>query len=220
MELDDFKSVWRQLDQRLDKLATLESQRMHADGVERARRRLRPLWLGQVVQVIGGAVLVMLAAGFWSSRREVGHLLACGLVLHAYGLLLILSAARHLALIGQLDYGEPVVTIQRRLAALRAWRLRVEAPVFGALGCFVWIPFLLVLFDGLWGVDLWTVAPGVVWIFIASGFACLLVLLGVIAWSRRPGRERFAAALARQGAGGSMWRAQAALDEVSRFERD
>lgn len=220
MELDDLKTAWQALDRRLDRQYALELHRVEEAGVDRARRRLRPLRWGQVVQILGGVALIVWAAGFWSAHRDNLHLLLSGVSLHVYGLLMVLAAARNLYLIGRVDYGEPVVIIQKRLAALRAWRVGVEAPGFGALGCFVWIPLVLVLFQVWWGVDLWAHAPAVAWGFFASGVACLLVLLGIVAWSRRPGQERFAAALGREAAGGSIARAQAALADVLRFERD
>jgi hypothetical protein len=66
--------------------------------------------------------------------------------LHAYGLLLVLFAVRSLHLIGCIDYAAPVLRIQRQLAELRRWRTRVEWPLFGIVGCFIWIPLLLVIF--------------------------------------------------------------------------
>ncbi|WP_199100345.1 hypothetical protein [Dyella sp. ASV21] len=219
MELDDFKTAWQQLDRQLQRQYALEMHRFEASGVERAQRRLRPLRWGQVLQILVGVVLIVLSAGFWSAHRSNLHLLLSGVALHVYGVLIVLASARNLYLIGRVDYGQPVVVIQKRLAQLRAWRVGVEAPVFGALGCFIWIPLVLVLFDAWWNVDLWAHAPGVVWGFVASGVGCLLVLLGIVAWSRRPGRERFAAALGREAAGGSIARAQAALEDVLAFER-
>ncbi|WP_243049712.1 hypothetical protein [Dyella sp. RRB7] len=220
MELDDFKLAWQQIDRRLEQQHALNLQWLQTTAATRARRRLRPLWFGQLLQMAGGVALIVLAAGFWSARRDNPHLLACGLMLHGYGLMLVLAGARNLYLIGRVDYGLPVLVIQKRLAALRAWRVGVEAPVFGALGCFVWIPLALVSFDHWWGVDLWVRAPVVVWSFIASGVACLLVFGGIIAWSRRPGHERMANVLSRQAAGGSVQRAQAELQELARFEQD
>lgn len=218
MELDELKQAWQQLDQRLDRQYALEMHRFDADRIERARRRLRPLWFGQLLQIAFAVVTIVLSASFWSAHRDSAHLMAWGLTLHVYGLLMVLSAARNLYLIGRVDYGEPVLTIQKRLASLRAWRVRVEAPVFGILGCFVWIPFVLALFKAQLGVDLWNYAPEVVWWFIASGVVCLFIVLGVIAMARRPGLPAFTAAVSRHAAGGSVWRAQAEVADIARFE--
>jgi len=132
--------------------------------------------------------------------------------------MMVLTAARNLELQNRLDHTAPVVEIQRRLAALRYWRLR-EALIYGVTGCFIWIPLVLVGFE-LVGADLWVHAPAVVWGFIGSGAACLGLLYGIVRWSRRPGWERLRKALEDSSIGRSVLGTQAMLDELTRFERE
>ena len=55
MELDDFKQAWQSLDRRLEQQHVL-SQQLFKDGkLDRTRRGLRPLKLGQGVQILVGA---------------------------------------------------------------------------------------------------------------------------------------------------------------------
>ena len=215
MELDEMKLAWQALhgqvaqQQRLSRLILQESR------LGRMQRGLRPLRVGMVIQMMAGAWLMLLAAPFWLAHRDSFHLLLCGVALHVYGLMCVLSAARNFFLIARIDYAAPVVEIQKRLAALRAWRMR-EALVFGGVGCFVWIPFTLMVFERL-GADIWKHEPEVVWCFIACGVVCLGIMAGVIHWSRRAGSKWAASLVNASAVGRSVQNAQRALDEIDRF---
>jgi hypothetical protein len=219
MELDEMKSTWQALDRRLGQQHALNLQLFRESMLDKTRRGLRPLILGQMMQIAVGVWVMILFASFWVAHRDSGHLMFCGLLAHAYGLLLVVFAARNLHLINRIDYDAPVVEIQRRLGELRAWRMSIEAPVFAVSGCFIWIPAVLVLFR-MAGADVWMNAPSVVWIFIASGFVCLAAVYGVVHWSRRPGRERIRKALDNGNVGSSIRRAQAAAENIARFEQE
>jgi len=170
------------------------------------------------MQIIAGACLMLLFAPFWVAHRDSFHLMLYGLLMHAYGLMFVLSAARNLYLQGQIDYSAPVLEIQRRLTVLRMWRLK-EALLYGITGCFIWIPLVLVVFEWL-GADVWLNAPSVVWGFIASGVACLALMCGIVRWSRSPGRERLRASLENSSVGRSVHNVQSMLEEILRFEQE
>ncbi|HKZ11956.1 MAG TPA: hypothetical protein VJL61_14810 [Rhodanobacteraceae bacterium] len=219
MELDDLKAVWQALDSRMARQNALAAMMYRESRLDRTRRFLRPLWIGQVLQLAAGIGLIVGAVAFWIAHRDSTYWLVCGLLLHLYGLMFILAAARNFHLMGRIDFGLPLLDIQKRLATLRAWRLNVEGPVFAAAGCFMWIPLVLVLLRVELGADAWLQAPPVVWSFIACGFMCLLGYLGLQHWSHRRG-GRVAEAFDREIAGKSVFRAQAALEETARFEQE
>jgi len=218
MELDDLKTAWQALDSRMARQNALGALMYRESRLNRASRLLRPLWMGQVVQVVAGIGWVAGAVAFWTAHRDSTYWLVCGLLLQLYGLMFILAAARNFYLMGRIDYGLPLLDIQKRLAALRVWRVNVEGPVFAVMGCFMWIPLVLVLFRVELGADVWLHAPAVVWSFIGFGFMCLLGYLGLQYWSHRRG-GRTGEAFDREMAGKGVFRAQAALDEIARFER-
>lgn len=217
MELDDMKQAWKTLNQRLERQHALDLAAFRDGKLDQARRRLRPLWWGQLLQIVAGIFLMLLFAPYWVEHLDSPHLAVYGLLLHVYGLMFILTAARNLHL-QRFDYGAPVLEIQRRVAALRRWRL-TEAVLYGVTGCFMWIPLLLIGFQQL-GADLWVTAPSVVWGNMASGVACLAIMYGLIRWSRRPGHERFRAALERSSIGRGVLETQSLMDELARFEME
>ena len=213
------KNAWLLLDRRLARQETLNLHAFREGRLDRLRESLRPLMIGQIVQLLVGALLALVFAPFWAGHLDTPHLVAVGLSLHVYALLFIVFAARDLDLIRRIDYSAPVVDIQQRLAKLRAWRIRV-APIFGAIGCVIWVPFMLWLFEVLFGVDVYAVNPDVVWILFASGLGCLGLMLLFLHWAKHPRREHIAKYLEDSAAGRSIARAQRFLDEVTAFARE
>jgi hypothetical protein len=214
MELDEMKSAWQVLDRRLEQQYALNLQLFKDGKLDKMRRGLQPLVWGQILQLAIGVVFVALAVAFWTSRLHVTHLLVCGLLVHAYGLLLIVFAARVLYFIQRIDHAAPVLVIQRQLADLRAWRVRVEAPINALLGCFVWIP--VTWMNLAWyGIDPWS--PKFMLWAVASSLVGLAGVVLVVWLMRRMGMQR---KIEDNAAGRSVQKAEAMLDEIARFEHE
>jgi hypothetical protein len=219
MQLDDMKTAWLALDRRLEKQEALSLRSDRESRLDRLRTSLLPLIAGQILQLVIGVLLTFVFAPFWVEHRDTPHLLLIGLSLHAYALMFILLAARDLFMIQRIDHAAPVLEIQQRLADLRAWRIRI-APVFGAVGCLIWVPFLLWVFETAFGVDVYALHPGIVYLFIASGVGCLGLMLLLIHWAMHPRRAGLARYLENSAAGRSIAKAQRFLDEVAAFARE
>lgn len=215
MELDDLKQAWQQLDQRFARQQALNTQWFVESRLDKLRYGLRPLVWGQVAQIALGTVVAVLAGSFWATRLHVTHLLVCGVLLHLYGLSLIGFAARNLYLIHGIDPAAPVLTIQRRLAELRAWRVRVEGPFNAVAGCFVWIPVLWVNL-AWYGLDIWADGRSMAWMALSAGTG--LAGLALLVWvMRRTGHGR---RLEDHTAGKSVQKAEALLAEIERFGQE
>lgn len=217
-ELDDLKSTWETLNRNLERQHALALHQFREKKLNRFRAGFRPLVIGQIIQIICGALLALVAGNFWYDHLGVAHLMICGLTVHLYGIMLIVFAARDLFLIKQFDYAAPVLVLQKQIADLRDWHRRAGL-WFGISGCLVWIPLLLMIFHGL-GADVWQRNPEVVGWFVVSALICLGVLYAIVAWSRRPGKEKFARNLEDSSAGRSVNRAQSVLEEIAQFERE
>jgi hypothetical protein len=217
-ELDDLKAAWQTVNRNLERQNSLIFHQIKETKLRSFRAGFQPLVVGQIIQLIAGVLLAIFGGGFWVDHVRVPHLMFCGLSVHAYGIMFIVFAARDLFLISQLDYTAPVVALQKRVAQLRAWHTRA-AFWFAVVGCLIWIPVLLILFYKL-GADVWMRKPGVISWFFISGLVPLAIFVGVVMWSRRPGREKFAQSLEKNSAGRSVNRAQAVLDEIARFEAE
>lgn len=215
MELDDFKQAWKTLDHRLERQAAIDLQLLRDARVDRARRGLRPLAWGQALQMVIGALGMLVFAPYWVEHLQQPALLACGLVLHAYCLGLVIVGAVVQSRIARIDYGLPVLEIQRRLIALRRAYV-IGGMVVGLPWWFIYVPLLIVLGDGRMLAD----APEVVAIQLAIGAVGLVGTWWFHRWANRPVRADFGRRLDDSAAGGSIRRAQAALDQLAEFERD
>jgi len=216
VELDDFKQAWQELDRRFERQDALQFGIFRDGKLDKARRGLRPLVWGQAIQGALGMVFAFWGGSFWVGHLHVRHLLICGLLVHVCGLLFIISAARNLYLIRQIDYAAPVLEIQRRLADLRGWRTSVEAPANAIIACFIWIPVLWMNLAE-YGFDLWTYRTTFLLWSLSSGFIGLAVVM-LTAWlARRLGHAR---AIENRAAGRSVQKAEAMLDEIARFEQE
>lgn len=198
MELDDMKLAWAELDRRVAALEVVVPERRVA-GI---RAELRPLRWGQAIQALFGILLAVGAGSFWFDHRGAPGPLVAGLLLHAYGLAMVVAAARNLVLAARATEDVPVVALQGRVAALRAWRIR-EGRWFGIVGCFMWVPMIVWAF-GLLGVDIVAARPGFIALNVLIAGVCLGVYLVV-------------ARLVKVPEGAAVRRAQERLDEVARF---
>jgi hypothetical protein len=215
MELDELKHAWKTLDHRLERQNALGLQLLRDGRLARAQRGLRPLVWGQAIQMLIGGAGALLFAPIWIAYRNQPAVLLAGLVMHAYCIGLIAFGAVMQAKIARIDYAAPVLAIQRQLLDLRRTYI-IGGMVIGLPWWFLTAPLLVALGKGA----ILEQAPSVIWLQLAIGAAGLLATWWFHRWANRPQRAAFGRRLDDGAAGGSIRRAQAALDELAAFERD
>lgn len=220
MELDDFKSAWQTLDQRLGQQHALNLQLFRDTRLDKLRRGLRPLKWGQIVQILIGIAGSLLFAPFWITHLHEPGLLISGLIMHLYCIALIVFGAVILKQIARIDYSAPVLTIQRQLLRLRHIYAVYGALIIGLAWWFLYIPLIIVLVNMASGVNMIHTAPSFIYISVAIGIVGLLAFGWFYRWSHRPERARLGRMIDDGMAGGSIRRAQRALDEFARFEQE
>lgn len=218
IDLDDFKQAWQQLDTRLAAQHALALQAFRDGRVKTMRRRLWPLYGGQVVQMLFGVVMIAFGVYGWRRNLAVPHLVVAGVVAQLYGVAAVLSAGRTRRHIRELDYAAPVVELQRQLGELRAWHVRTGVWL-GQAWWFLWMPCLMIVAAAL-GVDVWQRAPRVLLFGTAIGVAGVVAFEAAARLSRRPGWTWLAVLNDDAMAGASLRRAQTVIDEIARFEDD
>jgi len=215
-ELDDLKAAWQTLNRNLERQNALALDEFKERKLSRFRSGLRPLVIGQVMQLVLGAAMTIFFAQFWVGHAAAPSLFVSGLLLQLYGTMFVAFAARDLLLIRRIDYAAPVIVIQRQLAELQSWHLR--AAVFhGLTGAVAWLPAMLVLLHFL-GADVLMNKPSKMWWLVSTALVCLCFDYALIRLARSPGR--CGVALRNSWIGGTVIRAKAALEEVEKFERD
>jgi hypothetical protein len=219
MELDELKTAWRTLDRRLEQQNALNLKLFVDTRLDKLRSRLRPLYWGQMLQMTIGVLLVLFAVGFWTQHRDVTHLLLAGVIVHVYGVLMIICGGVTLGLMSRIDYAAPVLAIQKQLAAVR--RLYIGSGMLvGVSWWLLWMPFMMVAFAALFGADLYANAPSVIYGGSVVGVLGLIATAWLRRWSRDPRRPRLARFVEDSVTGGSLRNAQVHLDEIARFERE
>jgi len=218
MELDELKCAWQALDRRLQLDNSLKLHELRERKLDKTRGSLRPLFWGQVAQILFALPFIALAALLWMSRPEGVAVIAAGIVLHAYGVVTIIAAGVVLAQIGKIDYAAPVLQIQTQLARVRTLYIR-SGMLAGLPWWFLWVVVLIVL-AGLGDTNLIVKVPSLVWSGLGIGVAGLLATWWFHRWSRRPERAGFGRKMDDSLTGGSLRKAMAQLDELKRFQQE
>lgn len=219
MELDDLKSAWQTLDQRLQLNNALKLHELRERTLARTRSNLRPLFWGQIAQILLiGVPAILFAALLWASKPAFASVIVAGVVLHAYGVLTIISAGVVLAQLAKINHAAPVVEIQKQLARTRTLYVR-SGMICGLPWWFLWVPILMVL-AGLGDVSLLDRAPLMVWGGLGVGALGLLLTFQFHRWVRHPSRAHFGRVMDESLAGSSLHKAIAQLKEVEHFELD
>lgn len=225
MELDELKQAWQTLDKRLQQQNAMQFQLLRDKRIDKMKSSLRPLLIGQIVQILFGAWMVLIGVDVWASHRDVPHLLIAGIVMHVYGVATIIAGGIVCGGIAGIDHAAPVLELQRRLAKLRKQYL-LGGMWVGLPWWVMWVPFIMTLAMSATGIDIYAVArassPLANWLNISLGVG----VLGLFAtwvfhrWSRHPSRAAFGRKLEDDAAGGSLRKAQAELDALRAYQNE
>lgn len=218
IDLDDFKQAWQRLDARLAQQNALAFEAFRDRRVQTMRRRLWPLYGGQVLQMLTGVALIVVGVYGWRRNLGVPHLVVAGAAVQAYGIAAAAAAGQTMSHLRGLDYTAPVVGLQRQLAELRAWHVR-SGIWLGQAWWFLWMPCLMIVAAAL-GVDAWQRAPRLFALGTGLGVVGVIGTEAAARLSRRPGWTWLAVVSDEAMAGASLRRAQATLAEIARFEDD
>ena len=215
MELDDFKAAWQVLDARLAKQGALQFELLREQKLQQARRNLRPLLIGMLLQGLLGVFLVLLGIGCWKQNLDVPGLLAAGIALHAFGVLHIALAGIVSGLALSLDYAAPVLAIQKRLRLL----LRLQVFNSNACGAPWWVMWVVVVigFAGLSPDP--PSGPTPLWIQISLVIG-VVGTLGTWLWAARAARKPDRLYQCMDDGADGIRRNLRLVDDLERFERD
>lgn len=217
MELDDFKSAWQSLDQRLALHNRLNLELLREGKLQKARSSLRPLLWGQILQMLLGLALIALGVACWSHNLHTPGLLATGILLHAFGVVTTAMAGLTIALLGTIDYSAPVLAIQKRMGRLLRFYL-LNSVICGWSWWIMWVP-VVVGFAGLGGGDRAATTPAWIWISLGIGVCGLLATWVYAAWAQGRRATAVPTAQLHDGADG-IRRSSRLLDEIARFEQE
>lgn len=220
MELDDLKQALIRLDRRLEEQTAVNVAQVRREARSRLEESLRPLGRAQTWLIVTGALTTFVGVAVWhGTRGTISGPFVSGVILHLYGIAMIVFGAVTKVLIAGIDWSGPVLEIQRRLARVRKAHV-LAGIVIGLSWCMLWIPALIALAQFLFGVDIFAPSPST-WLWMMAGGLGLMIAAGLFQyWAGVTGRTAVSAAIGRAYTGEHLARAQAELDSIQRFERD
>ena len=139
--------------------------------MERVEACLQPLFRGQVLQILVGVGLIVLGAQCWARNTQVPGRLLNGLILHAYGIAVIVQSALVCSRIRRIDYTESLADIRGKLDTLRTGYQR-SAVIIGFAWWLMWIPVAVCI-----GFDM-VLLPQALWVSLIVG----LLGFGISCW--------------------------------------
>jgi hypothetical protein len=222
MELDELKNLWQQTERRLEAMAPalrLHQRLARAGALDRVRSKIRLNHLVLWYEVAFGGAVALLVGSYLVDHLGEIRFAAPAAVLHLGAILTIGFAAWQLVALGQIDYGGPVLEIQRRLAELRVVRARgnrwllLSAPL-------LWALLIVVVPHGLIGLDVYR-AFGSAW--VGANLLFGLAVLAAAAWASRRfpawfGSSRLLRGLGDDLTGRRLAAASGFLNDIAAFE--
>lgn len=221
MELEDIKRVWQEMELRQNGMAALWFAEYRERRIDKTRSTLRWSIAAKVGELAIWIIFTAWIASFWIVHRDVTRWLVIGLLLHVYGIAGIWASATQLLLLSRIYlFDAPVLTLQRRLAQLR--RFRVWSTL--ALGLPWWCLWLLVSLVGMYwwtGVDAFVTGTSWIRATLAVGLAGMAVSVWLARrWAGRAIRSPFVQRIVDDMSGCNLARAARQLDELARFDRE
>ena len=221
MELDDIKTQLERLDGTLHTAVRLNRRVLDERILDKAGKALMRLGWALGIELVLGIVTVLLTGSFVVDHLREPRFLVPGLVLHLFVIAQIAMLVRHAVASRQIDFGAPIVDIQRRIEALRVSMIRTTMGTF-LFSPLLWPPLLIVALEGLFGVDAYA-ALGVP--YLAANLAFGLAVIAIAIFVSRRFADRLSGSpvvrrLMRDLAGTNLAAAQGFLDSLSRFEKD
>jgi serine/threonine protein kinase len=141
--------------------------------MDRVRQSFRPLFRGQLIQILIGIVIIALGVQCWARNTHVPHRVINGVILHVYGVLVIAAAANVLTKINRIDYSKPVDQVRSGLDDVRKAYLRFGSAI-GFSWWLMWIPVTVAVgFDDV--LHPYSLIPSLVVGVIGLTVSCWLV---------------------------------------------
>jgi hypothetical protein len=176
MDLDELKEKWTELDRKLDVNIRLNRQLLSATKLNQTRSSLKRLAVYMGLEAAAWFAIIVVLGNFIYEHISMAQFAVAGIALDVYSIVTLNFLIRQIALALRIDYGKPIATIQKQIEALRV--LRIRTIQWGVLaGLVAWVPFMIVLFKGAFGVDIYEAAW--VWSNVAFGLALIPVAIWV-----------------------------------------
>ena len=224
LTLDDLKNEWLARDHQLETSLRMNTLLLREALLEKHGGSQGQAGTGNLFQILFTIPFLAFFGWFIARHLDQPAYLIPAVLLQAWTVTMLALSIQQRGALRDLDYSRPVVALQGEIEQIKIARLRTFKWAFLTGQLLWWIPFMVVVFKGVLGVDLytvsafmprliaWNIAFGVAFIPLAMWGSKLLV--GRLGGS--PRFQRFTDGVA----GSDIAVARRFLAKLVRFEQD
>ena len=152
MNLDEMKQTWTEHTVKLDRLLKLNLQALQSAQLDKSQSALNRYKAHRVIELIPGVVFAGSLGTYVVHRLAVPTLAIPALILGAFIIAAIAGCVRHLILLRQINFAEPVTVIQAKLEAVKLHMLDTSRLMILSLPFY--FAYIVLGFDLLFGVNI------------------------------------------------------------------
>jgi hypothetical protein len=222
MDVDVLQAKWAEHDRKLEASIRLNRQLLMATTMNRVRTPLRRFAFFVGLEAAVGLVLPGVLGRFIYAHWTEPRFVLPAVALDVWAIANVAALFREMAMALQINYDNPIATIQTQLESLRVLRVRVTQWALLTGQLVWWVPFTIVALEGFWGVDAYHVFGGIV---LAVNVLFGLAIIPMAIWASRKfgdrmGRSPSIQRLMRELAGYNLNAATRFLATLSEFEAE
>jgi hypothetical protein len=219
IELDELKAKWENHDRHLEKSLRLNRELLSAAKLKPVGAALRREALYVGLQAALWLVVVIALGRFVADHIRIPELALSAVAADLMSIGMFIALVQRIIRISHIDYTQPISTNQKKVETLRI--LRIRTTKWGVLcGALLWIPWLAVVSQMIFGVDIYKSA-GTTWLIGNALFGLALFPLAIWVskkYGDRMGRSPFIQRLMKDLEGNNLTAAQGFLASLEEFD--
>ena len=178
---DNLRREWRERDQKLDAAIQLNNQLLRQSLLDKNLREINKIGFASAFELMAWIPCIILFGIFNAQHFLDWKFFIPGVLLQAWVTVMPIVSLRQRAALQAVDFGQPVVTLQREIAALKMRRVMTIKWAFLIGQIIWWVPFLVVFFKGVFGVNLYAQSD---WLnhFMIWNIAVGVLLIPILIW--------------------------------------
>lgn len=184
LTLDDLKTEWMARDRQLESQLRMNTLILRETLLDKHSAKLGSAATGNVFQILFTIPFVAFFGWFIARHIAEPAFLLPAVLLQVWTVAMLALSIHQRSQLRSIDYGRPVLELQRQIELIKISRLNTFKWAFLTGQLLWWIPFVLVLFKGLLGVNLYT-ASAFMPTFIAWNIAFGVAFIPFLLWASK-----------------------------------
>ena len=220
MEIAELKSIWNQINEKLDRNWQLNLELIRRTNLDKVRTKMRrQIWFNGLTltfYLFWALLFIIFVIKNWS----VPNVAVSGAILGIWAVAISAASIHELELMASIDYGQPINELQKKLSRIKLLMIRY-------IRLAVWIfplyfVFIVLMFWMFWGIDIVAVGDRN-WI-IGNVIISVVVFLPLAIWAHRKlsaknAHTKWMNTLLR-GNGNQIVEALRLIEEIEEFEQE